>query len=299
MLALPAGGTLGKLSQFLVTKGPFGRRQLAAGSGGIPGIVPRARVVENVNFLRGHVALGQEKQTLTFGARSHIHHKDRVAGETAVNEDISDLHRRRVRHRLELPGKRGRACIGEYRVEILTKIRIARIGLRRPTPGDEILLHNGTHSCRPVSPSCRIAAGESERDRVFVAAGIQIFSAQPDHRIGALLKVLVTHIHIEHGDVCFLVRFETTIVQMHGLAPATQWKTSKPGAEARSFPRSASEACRRLEDFLHRTLDGSFVPAIELVWFRPAGAVKQAEERDESLEPHTRSHRIVCRTKQS
>jgi hypothetical protein len=56
-----------------------------------------------VDVLRGHVALCQHEDALALIVLRHLHHHNRMAGETALDEDVASLDLRNVFDRGQLP----------------------------------------------------------------------------------------------------------------------------------------------------------------------------------------------------
>jgi hypothetical protein len=77
-----------------------------------------------------------------------------------------------------------------------------------------------------------MTAGEAEGDLLLAGPGEEVLGPQANHRVGALLKVSGSHIHVEDGVVSPLVAFAPAVEEANLGPPGLDRQLPQPGAEA-------------------------------------------------------------------
>jgi hypothetical protein len=178
-----------------------------------------------VDVLRRHVALCQQEDALALIVLRHVHHHDRMAGKTALDEDIAGLDLRDVLDRGQLPLQRPGAGIDEDEIEILAKIRPRAVSKPGSPPLDAFSADVRALARLPGDPRQASAIGRTKADLGLAAGREEVLGAQPHHRVSALLMVTHTNVNVQDGLVRGLVPLLAAIKQTYERAVGPNWKT--------------------------------------------------------------------------
>ena len=214
-------------------EGPFGEVEGAdAGVEDVPGgVAAVVQVRDDVDVLRGHVALRDEDGRSPFPIRRQVDDDHGVAGVAAADEDVPDP---QVGHggRSQFAGKRCGPGIHEHAVEVLPEGGMARIRRRAPIPFDLIPLDPDAVAVGPSGVVGAESVREVEADRVAPAGRPEVFRPKADDRICALLQVLRPDLHVDDGIRTPLPGLGPPVIQPHDASRRLERQRPQISAES-------------------------------------------------------------------
>ena len=197
-------------------EGPFG--EVEGGDAGVEdvprGVAAVVQVRDDVDVLRGHVALRDEDGRLPFAIRRHVDDDHGVAGVPADDEDIPDP---QVGHGYgrQFAGKRRAPGVHEHAVEVLPEGGMARVRRGALIPFDLIPLDPDPVTVGPFGVVGAESAREVEPDLLAPARRPEILRSETDDRIRALLQVFLPDLHVDDGIRTPLPGLGQSVIEPH------------------------------------------------------------------------------------
>ncbi len=219
--------------QIPFTKGPFRGLKAASKLAGIPGALPLIHGIDqDMHLLRRHIALRQQKDLLSrFRMGGHVHDQDRMAGESSLNEHISDLEVLDLRG-LQFLGQGSGPGIRVDHDQVGLEILVGVVRFCGLGKADLVAGEFGAVTLPPFVPGAGITGGEVEADLVPFLLGKQVFRPEPHHCICALLQVTGTDIHVDDPVVRPLVALGLTVVEQDIRLAGFEGDVAEPIGEA-------------------------------------------------------------------